>query len=43
MTPDGVGYLLALVAAGLVVYLTETGEVAWQDFRRWRMARQRRR
>jgi len=43
MTPDGVVYVLSLVGVGLVAYLTETGEAAWKDFQRWRMARLRRR
>jgi hypothetical protein len=43
MTGGGVAYTLSLAMVGLIVYLTENGEAAWQDFRRWRMARLRRR
>lgn len=43
MNSAGVTYGLSLVAVGLIAYLTENGEAAWQDFRRWRLARLRRR
>src|SRR4029077_18110783 len=43
MTPDGAFYLLALLLAALIVFLTTQGEAAWQDWQDWRRARQRRR